>query len=252
MLEQPELRLVRAGERPAHVAEELALEQRLDHRGAVHRDQPAIFPRAEPVQRLRDELLARAGLAGDERRAQVRRHAPDRVEQFLHRRSAADHAVELELLGDVGIETQKRLSALDALAHGDEDVAQPLGFERLREVIERPVLDGRDRRVHARRAGHQDDVTVRRSRLEFVQHRHGVRIRHVHECGIGLQQRNFGAHGAAGAARDDREAEGRRDAFDERLDLRIVVDDQQGRGRRMRRNGGHDCVSDRRACVCMA
>ena len=53
--------------------------------------------------------------------------------------TAADHAVELELLGDVGVDAQKRFAPLDALADGDEHIAQPLDVERLGQVVERAV-----------------------------------------------------------------------------------------------------------------
>ena len=53
----------RAREAPLHVAEELALEQVLRQRAAVDRDERGVRPAAPVVDRLRDELLARAALA---------------------------------------------------------------------------------------------------------------------------------------------------------------------------------------------
>ena len=58
-----------AGERAAHVAEQLRLEQRLRNRAAVERDEPVRAPRAVVVNRARDDFLAGAGFAGDENRA---------------------------------------------------------------------------------------------------------------------------------------------------------------------------------------
>ncbi len=50
-----------------------------------------LTPRADfTVQRTRDELLAGAGLAGDEHAEPARGDAPDRAEQLAHRRAAAD------------------------------------------------------------------------------------------------------------------------------------------------------------------
>src|SRR5204863_5673599 len=83
-LELAELLLVRVGERALLVAEELALEQRLRDGGAVERDERLSGARAPIVDRLRDELLAGAALAGDEDRRLERRHGEHRAEDLLH------------------------------------------------------------------------------------------------------------------------------------------------------------------------
>ncbi len=56
----------RAGERAAHVAEQLALHQVLGDRAAVHRDRGARRAAASGVQRARHHVLAGAGLALDQ------------------------------------------------------------------------------------------------------------------------------------------------------------------------------------------
>src|SRR5439155_2580690 len=56
----------RAGERAPLVAEELALDQLLAERRAVHLDQRLRAPRAPVVDRVGDELLPRAARAADE------------------------------------------------------------------------------------------------------------------------------------------------------------------------------------------
>ena len=60
--------LDRAREGAATVPEELALEQRLLERGAVDGEERPVGARALAMDRARDELLARAGLALDEDR----------------------------------------------------------------------------------------------------------------------------------------------------------------------------------------
>src|SRR5690606_19850070 len=60
--EQPTLARLRAGERAAHVAEQLAIEQRADQRAAVDRHERPARPAAGEVQRARDQLLAGAAL----------------------------------------------------------------------------------------------------------------------------------------------------------------------------------------------
>jgi len=67
----------RPGERPADVPEELTLEERLDDRRAIDRDEFSRLARAEQVHRPRDPFLAGARLAQDERDACVRRNPSD-------------------------------------------------------------------------------------------------------------------------------------------------------------------------------
>jgi hypothetical protein len=67
-LEEPLLLLVRAGEAALLVAEELALEQVLRHRGAVLADEELVAPARAVVHGGGDELLADAGLPLDEHR----------------------------------------------------------------------------------------------------------------------------------------------------------------------------------------
>src|SRR6185503_10049970 len=64
--EQTCARALRIGERAAHVAKQLALEERRRHRGTVDGDERLIAARRQVVQRARDQLLAGTGLAGDE------------------------------------------------------------------------------------------------------------------------------------------------------------------------------------------
>ena len=69
LLEPSLPRADRAGERAAHVTEQLGLEQRLGNRAAVERDEPLRAARAVVMNRARDDFLAGAGLAGHENRA---------------------------------------------------------------------------------------------------------------------------------------------------------------------------------------
>ena len=76
----------RAGERALLVAEDLALEQRLGNRRAVDRHKRKRRARAELVDRLRDQLLAGARLAGDEHRRARRRRLLDDLVDLPHLR----------------------------------------------------------------------------------------------------------------------------------------------------------------------
>ena len=60
---EPALSLVAPVNEPLHVAEQFAFKQRLHHGGAVQHHVAAAASRAQPVQRLRHQILAGAGLA---------------------------------------------------------------------------------------------------------------------------------------------------------------------------------------------
>jgi hypothetical protein len=160
-LEQARLVVGRAGEGAAHVAEELAFEERLDDRRAVHGDEAAVAPRSDLMQRARHQLLAGPGLPRDERRADVRREPPDHAEQILHERTAADHPAELQPLGDIPFDRQQAAPPLDLVAHGGEQQLQPAEVERLAQVVHRAQLDRLHRGVDRGVAGHQHRLAVR-------------------------------------------------------------------------------------------
>jgi hypothetical protein len=86
-----------ARERAANVAEELRFEERFGNGGAIDPDQRHIALRAAIVNRARDQLLAGAGLAGDQHRALGLGNAFRALDDFLHHAAAADDAVVVEL-----------------------------------------------------------------------------------------------------------------------------------------------------------
>src|SRR5262245_42196001 len=92
--EESRPRFARVREGAFDVPEELALEQRLRDRGAVHGDERLAAARAAPVHRVSDQLLARSALARDENRSIRLRDAIDHFEDLAHRRARADELIE--------------------------------------------------------------------------------------------------------------------------------------------------------------
>src|SRR5690606_39557640 len=86
--------LHRPGEGPAHVAEQLALDQALGQRSAVERDHRTATASAELVDRPRAQLLARAGLALEQDRDLAVGCALEDREQLAHRQALADQLAE--------------------------------------------------------------------------------------------------------------------------------------------------------------
>src|SRR5262249_1975497 len=138
-LEAPRLARHRAGERAALVAEELALDQLLRDRGAVHLDERLVLPRRVVVERARDELLAGAALAGDEHR---RRRVGDALEHVVDLGEAVRRADDPEArAARPGLRRRRLLAGeLPRLQRLADDLADLVLVERLREVIERAEL----------------------------------------------------------------------------------------------------------------
>ena len=88
----PGVARVRAGEGALLVAEQLALDQGRRDRAAVHHHKRPLAARAELVERVGQQLLARAALAGDEHGGVGARHLRARREQRLHLRGGVGQA----------------------------------------------------------------------------------------------------------------------------------------------------------------
>src|SRR5690606_24117787 len=100
LLELPDPLLRGAGEAPLLVAEQLGLDELARDGGAVDLDDGAGAAGALVVDPAGDELLARAGLAGDEHARLGRRHAGDGALDALDGRAVADDGRQL---GGVGV-----------------------------------------------------------------------------------------------------------------------------------------------------
>ena len=122
-----------AGERAAHVAEQLGLEQRFRQRAAVERDERPVAPRRVEVDGARHQLLARARLAGDQDRAGGGGDGLDEPEDRRHHLAAADDVAELVHGAERPLEQQVLLLQLPAL------LAQLPLLERLADHLD----DGR-------------------------------------------------------------------------------------------------------------
>ena len=86
-LEAADAVVARVGERPLHVAEELALGDALGEAAGIHRDERARLAVRQRVHPRGDDFLAGAVFAGDEHCGIRRRDALDRLPHLLHRRA---------------------------------------------------------------------------------------------------------------------------------------------------------------------
>ena len=239
MFEESDLVLDGAGKRAPHVTEQLALEQRFDDRGTVHRDEPLHAPWTEVVQRLGDQLLARPGLAGDQHRAHVRRKPAQRIEQLLHPRASADHPLALEVHRDVRLDGEEALPPAHAVDDARQEAFQPIEVERLLEIIQRAELHGLDGAVDRRLARHQDHLAFRIRGANRLDHVQAADVGHleIHEGHVGIELGQVRERRHRVQARLDLEAQLTRESLDDGEDVRLVVDDQQ-----QRRHLGHAFV----------
>ena len=183
------------------------------------------------VQRARDELLAGAGLAGDERRAHVRREPANHAEEILHERAAPDHPAELEPLGDVPLDLQQAPAPLDVVADGRQEQLEPAEVERLAQIVHRAELDRFDRGVDRGVAGHQHrlalriDLANRADDVEAADVRH-AQVDHRDVRAPRLQLRDRIAPARAG---NDVEPRAAREPADHVENALLVVDDDERR-----------------------
>ena len=128
--------------------------------GAVERDEGLAFPRAVLVDRLRDEFLARAGLALDEHAGVRGGDAFEFFDDVAHLRAVADDALEAVFLVEPAV--QLEVGPPQPGAFGRPFGARPkLGdVDRLEQIVERPALHCRDRGGDRAVAGHADDFGV--------------------------------------------------------------------------------------------
>ena len=175
-----------AGKGPALVAEELALHQILRDRGRVDGDEGLLRPRAVRVQRPRHQLLAGAGLAGDQHRDLRLGQAADGAKHLLHGRRLADDLRRGDRLGRRGGPVPARqLGPLHQL-HRLVDV------ERLGQVFEGAALVGGHGGIQVRMRRHDDDRHVRVHGVHARQQFQAVDALHAdvghHHVGAGLLQ----------------------------------------------------------------
>ena len=142
-LELADLELMGAGEGPAFIAEQLALEELPRHGRAVDLHVRAATPGGEMVDRARHEVLAGAGLARGEHRDVDPRRLPEDPAGLQHPRAAP----ELHFALDAGGRRLRR-QARRFQRHAHQ------GIERLLEIVEHQGLseDGLEGERHGGRA----------------------------------------------------------------------------------------------------
>ena len=157
----------RAGERALLMAEELGLEERLRQGGARHLHHRARAAVGVVVERLRDQLLAGAALAGHENGRIRLRDLADRLVDLLHRRGVAHDALGLDERADLvakDLHLAGEIAVLDHAFHGVTDLVE---LERLRDVVERAKLHCPDRVIARAERGHDEHAGLGGAHLQL-------------------------------------------------------------------------------------
>ena len=161
------------------MAEELALEQRLGHRGAIDRDEGPPHALAALVDGARDELLAGAGLAGDEDRHVGVRDARDEVVDARHRARAADDLLGRRDAPDLLAEAPHLARQRAVSERARERDLQLLDVEGLGDEVVRARADRADRRLEAAERGDHDHRDIGEDLGEALAERDAVEATHV-------------------------------------------------------------------------
>ena len=146
-----------SGEGAAHVAEELAFDELLGDRRAVHRDEGAVRSAREPMDLTRNELLAGAVLARDEDARVGARGHPQLILELEHALALADEQFVLLEPGRQCVELPDELALLERVLHGEHDARQR---QRLLEEVVGAEPDRLDRAVDVGVARDHDDRAV--------------------------------------------------------------------------------------------
>ena len=151
----------RAGERAAHVPEQLRLEQRFGDGAAVDRDEAIGPPRAAVMNRACGQLLSGAGLACDQHRARCRRDGLEEVIEVPHHAAGTDESFDAVSLIELGSEVCVLGSQPALLQCRAEHVQQRIELKRLGDEVGRTLLDGVHRIFHGAVPGDHDRDDVR-------------------------------------------------------------------------------------------
>ena len=223
----------RAGERAAHVPEQLRFEQRFRDGGAVHLDERHVALRAAIVNRAGDQLLAGAGLAGDEHRALRLRDELGGPDDILHPAAAPDDAVVVELLVALVEEVPVMGAQALVLQRAPDEHEELVDLERLLKVVERAELHRLDRALDRRVRRHHKNLRPLAvltgagelpDQLEARHSRHDV----VHDQQVEQALAEKPLRFARSRRRDDLVPVFAQSSRECAEDLRFVVDEQNG------------------------
>src|SRR5216117_4194925 len=163
-----------ARERALLVAEELALDQLLAERRAVHLDQRLRAPRAPVVERVRHQLLAGAARAADQHGDVGVGDLVDGLEEPAHGRALPDDLLEAERALHLLEEPAVVAAEKHRVHHAADDQPELVVVEGLRHVVDGAELHRLHGDLLRAVGGDHDDRQVRVDAAGVLEHLHAA------------------------------------------------------------------------------
>ncbi len=182
-----------SGERPFFMPEKLRFDQPLGDRRTVNRNK-GFFPLLTVVMdRLGDQLLACARLAGDQHAHPAGGHLADGFENLLHRRGAADKVVHPVLRADFLDHPGEVALLMHRLQRSVDHQFQLVRVDGFADVLESAELHRPNRGFHVLICGDHDHRQIGALLFHLFQQRDAVEVRHpdvrYHQVGLLLLER---------------------------------------------------------------
>ena len=136
----------------------------------------------------REQALAGAGLAEDQQRRVRLRDARGEVEDALHLRARADHALQREALAHRDLEVVGARTKARLVERATEEEIELVELEGLREVVVRAAPDRLDGGVDRAVRRHDDDGPLRRDLARRRDELEAVDVRHAQVRDDGVER----------------------------------------------------------------
>ena len=162
------------------MSEEFAFEEVAVEGGALHGHEGPLCARGEGVERVRDELLARAARALDQHRGLRGRGLADEAEDLLHRVGRARDVLKAVLDVEFAAERHDLLLQRTRLQGLRDAQVELVEVDRLREEVVRAVLHRLHGEVHGAERREEDAGEVRAHFLRGLEELDAVRPGHAH------------------------------------------------------------------------
>src|SRR6185437_7114672 len=181
-LERARLLVRRAGERAFLVAEQLVLENFLGKGRAIEGEERPFGALALRVHGTRDQLLAGARFAEDQHARVRRRHRVDHLVDAAHRFRLSGQLAVMRQPLELGRELEVLFLEPELLEQFWDlcfELVQPLGVERLLDVVGGALLDRLDRQLGRSLAGDHDELGRDLGAPQLAEQRDPVELRHL-------------------------------------------------------------------------
>src|SRR5271157_33878 len=176
VLEQSRACVRGPGEGAAHMAEQLALQERINQCGTVAHCQALLAHRADLMDGAGNELFARAGGTYEENVGVVAGNLAGKIEDFEHGRAFANDAVEFQVLQELLLQRADAAPLIVESRNIVEGALQAHMIHGFGQKVGGAAANGFQRVVQRVVGGHDNDVQAGIAAQRAVQKLKGLRI----------------------------------------------------------------------------